>query len=173
MEKKLKKVYYYLVFAMIAIVFCSKVPFFYKEMWFAWQGNRIYYALVILFYLTITVVLSVYLFKVDKWLTQKNGGRIIIISAVIFIAMLVPHIVGLSTGEFMLDYYAKYSGSLGSIKHSPKYLYYNLPYLALSALSAAALIISIIYYVKFCPHKSKNARIAELEREVEELKKKD
>ena len=37
-------------------------------------------------------------------------------------------------------------------------------------LIAAALIISIIYYVKFCPHKSKGARIAELEREVEELK---
>ena len=40
-------------------------------------------------------------------------------------------------------------------------------------LIAAALTISIIYYVKFCPHKSKGARIAELEREVEELKKKN
>ena len=40
-------------------------------------------------------------------------------------------------------------------------------------LISAALIISIIYYVKFCPHKSKGARIVELEREVEELKKKD
>ena len=166
----MRKVYYYLVFVMIAIVFCSKIPFFYKEMWFDWQGNRIYYALVILFYLTITILLSVYLFKVDKWLTQKKGGRIIVISAVIFIAMLVPHIVGLSTGKFMMDYYADYSSSLSSIAHSPKHLYYNLPYLLLSALSAAALTISIIYYVKFCPHKSKGARIAELEREVEELK---
>lgn len=173
MEKILKKVYFYLIFAMIAIVFSSKIPVFFKELWFGWQGNRIYYALVILFYLTITVLLSVYLFKADKWLTQKKGDIIVILSAVIFIAMLIPHIVGLSTGEFMLEYYAKYSGGLGSIKHRPSLIYYNLPYLLLSALSAAALTISIIYYVKFCPHKSKGARIAELEREVEELKKKD
>lgn len=173
MGKILRKVYYYLIFAMIAIVFSSKIPVFFKELWFGRQGNRVYYALVILFYLTIIILLLVYLFKADKWLTQKKGGRIVILSAVIFIAMLVPHIVGLSTGEFMLDYYAKYSGSLSSIKHRPLYIYYNLPYLLLSALSAAALIISIIYYVKFCPHKSKGARIAELEREVEELKKKD
>lgn len=65
------------------------------------------------------------------------------------------------------EVYESYYGGYGQF-----YVINAVLILVREPLIAAALTISIIYYVKFCPHKSKGARIAELEREVEELKKK-
>lgn len=167
MEKNLKNTYYCLLFSVIEVLLCSKVYEYLKQAIYNSYGNGIYCFLTSLYFVVEVLFMSVLLIYMIR---QPKGKTFLMVAVIVFVLMLIPNIVGSITGSFLYDGYFKFS----LIKYQPKNVVVgNLSYILTLLLSAAALIISIIYYVKFCPHKSKGARIAELEREVEELKKKD
>lgn len=151
MEKNLKNTYYCLLFALIEILLCSKVYEYLKQAIYNSYGNGIYCFLTSLYFLVEVLFMSIFLVYMIK---RPKGKTFLMVAIIVFVLMLIPNIVGSITGGFLYDGYFKFS----LIKYRPKNVIIgNASYILALLLSAINLIISVVYYAKFCKNRSGNS----------------